>query len=103
MTQRDRRVKPHRAPCRSVAGEHGRTESEAAESRCGRAPLSAVFQASRPSTIFVAMGLGRGSIVDLPVDANGRLAVETLRAALAASPASPTIVLLQAGDLNIGP
>jgi len=49
------------------------------------------------------MGLGRGSIVDLPVDANGRLAVETLRAALAASPASPTIVLLQAGDLNIGP
>ena len=48
------------------------------------------------------LGLGAGSVVDLPVAADGRLTPEVLDAALAAQPDAPTIVLLQAGDLNIG-
>ncbi|MCU0490641.1 MAG: aminotransferase class V-fold PLP-dependent enzyme [Chloroflexaceae bacterium] len=47
------------------------------------------------------LGLGQRHVVDLPVDAQGRLAPATLAAALRESTA-PTIVILQAGDLNIG-
>jgi aromatic-L-amino-acid decarboxylase len=48
------------------------------------------------------LGLGRGSIVEIPVDAQGRLRPEDLEGELARDPTAPTIVLLQAGDLNIG-
>jgi glutamate/tyrosine decarboxylase-like PLP-dependent enzyme len=51
------------------------------------------------------LGLGRQSVVDLPVDGGGRLTADTLRDALSHSPGdgtSPTIVLLQAGELNTG-
>lgn len=45
------------------------------------------------------LGLGRDCVVDLPADEQGRLTPAALEAAL---DDSPTIVLLQAGDLNIG-
>lgn len=48
------------------------------------------------------LGLGTGNIHALPCDDTGRLSPTTLEASLAASPDVPTIVLLQAGDLNIG-
>jgi glutamate/tyrosine decarboxylase-like PLP-dependent enzyme len=47
------------------------------------------------------LGLGRRSIVDIPVDEKG-LTVAALEPVLAAAPDAPTIVLLQAGDLNTG-
>jgi len=48
------------------------------------------------------LGLGSESVVDLPADARGRLQASTLSQALQAQADAPTIVLLQAGDLNIG-
>jgi glutamate/tyrosine decarboxylase-like PLP-dependent enzyme len=48
------------------------------------------------------LGLGSRCVVDLPVDEHGCLAPTTLCNALAERPDLPTIVLLQAGDLNIG-
>ena len=48
------------------------------------------------------LGLGEKHIVDLPVDAEGRLLATALRDALESNPEAPTIVVLQAGDLNIG-
>jgi glutamate/tyrosine decarboxylase-like PLP-dependent enzyme len=48
------------------------------------------------------LGFGERSLTLLPCDAAGRLPENTLQAALAADPSVPTIVLLQAGDLNIG-
>jgi len=47
------------------------------------------------------LGLGRGCVRDLPVDSLGRLEPQALREALAESP-GPAIVLLCAGDINIG-
>lgn len=48
------------------------------------------------------LGLGRGSIVDLPVDASGRLEPHVLEAELSRDRQAPTIVSLQAGDVNTG-
>lgn len=48
------------------------------------------------------LGLGSDCITDLTLDARGRLREDTLREALKAGDGQPTIVLLQAGDLNIG-
>lgn len=48
------------------------------------------------------LGLGHGNVVDLPVDGQGRLASETLAAALSTDSDRPTIVILQAGDLHMG-
>ncbi|MEK6644431.1 MAG: aminotransferase class V-fold PLP-dependent enzyme [Planctomycetota bacterium] len=48
------------------------------------------------------LGLGSDSVVDLPVDDRGRLQGDTLGQALQSVPDAPTIVMLQAGDLNIG-
>jgi glutamate/tyrosine decarboxylase-like PLP-dependent enzyme len=48
------------------------------------------------------IGLGSGQIKLLPADSEGRLIPEALQDELAADPDSPTIVLLQAGDINIG-
>ncbi|MCU1222706.1 MAG: aspartate aminotransferase family protein [Edaphobacter sp.] len=48
------------------------------------------------------LGLGEKSIVDLPTDPQGRLLADTLEQHLATEPNTPTIVVLQAGDLNIG-
>lgn len=48
------------------------------------------------------LGLGEKHIVDLPADSEGRLIPSALQDALCAEPHAPTIVVLQAGDLNIG-
>ena len=41
-------------------------------------------------------------MIDLPVDSNGGLKVNVLAAALKIDPTTPTIVILQAGDINTG-
>lgn len=48
------------------------------------------------------LGLGRDQVVCLTSDANDRLEPEALQKALEADTSAPTIVLLQAGDINIG-
>ena len=48
------------------------------------------------------LGLGKKNIVEVPVDKDGGLPPEGLKAELARSPSVPTIVLLQAGDVNTG-
>ena len=48
------------------------------------------------------LGLGSGAIVPIPADDAGRLAPAALARAFAADPAAPTVVLLQAGELNLG-
>ena len=70
----------------------------------GAPPIRVVSGDQRHGTIERAMrllGLGRGSIVDIPVDESG-LTAAALEPVLAAAPGVPTIVLLQAGDLNTG-
>lgn len=48
------------------------------------------------------LGLGHANVIDLPVDDDGRLIPQALATELAKSPEAPTILLLQAGDINIG-
>jgi len=48
------------------------------------------------------LGLGERHIEKLPIDHEGRLLAAALLAALVREPERPTIVVLQAGDLNIG-
>ncbi len=48
------------------------------------------------------LGFGKRALVALPCDDSGRLEPATLTQALDTNPRQPTIVLLQAGDLNIG-
>lgn len=48
------------------------------------------------------LGLGENSLVTLPVDAAGRLLRDALERELAASADSPTLLVLQAGDVNLG-
>jgi glutamate/tyrosine decarboxylase-like PLP-dependent enzyme len=70
----------------------------------GAPPIRVVSGDQRHGTIERALrllGLGRASVVDIPVDENG-LTAAALEPVLAAAPGVPTIVLLQAGDLNTG-
>jgi glutamate/tyrosine decarboxylase-like PLP-dependent enzyme len=48
------------------------------------------------------LGIGTSNLVKLPSDSSGRLNATALESALAAQPDAPTVVVLQAGDLNIG-
>jgi glutamate/tyrosine decarboxylase-like PLP-dependent enzyme len=48
------------------------------------------------------LGIGTCNFVKLPCDSSGRLKAAALESALATEPDVPTIVVLQAGDLNIG-
>jgi len=48
------------------------------------------------------LGLGSAAVVALPTNAAGQVERDALAQALAGDPACATIVLLQAGDLNIG-
>src|SRR5215813_1190123 len=48
------------------------------------------------------LGLGTSHIKVLPVDANGQVIPAALEAELNKEPTTPTLVLLQAGDINIG-
>jgi len=69
----------------------------------GAPPIRVLTGDQRHGTIERALrllGLGRDCIVDIPTDATGKLRAAPLAAAFAAPPHAPTIVLLQAGDLN---
>ena len=48
------------------------------------------------------LGVGTSNIQVLPSDSTGRLAPAALREALAREPGRPTVVVLQAGDVNCG-
>jgi glutamate/tyrosine decarboxylase-like PLP-dependent enzyme len=48
------------------------------------------------------LGIGEKNIHNLAIDAEGRLREDALIEALEAAPSQPTIVVLQAGDLNMG-
>jgi glutamate/tyrosine decarboxylase-like PLP-dependent enzyme len=48
------------------------------------------------------LGIGTSNMIKLPSDSNGRLEAAAFESALAAEPNVPTVVVLQAGDLNIG-
>jgi glutamate/tyrosine decarboxylase-like PLP-dependent enzyme len=48
------------------------------------------------------LGFGRVAVTKLPIDTAGRLNPQALEAALEANGGAPAVVLLQAGDLNIG-
>jgi glutamate/tyrosine decarboxylase-like PLP-dependent enzyme len=48
------------------------------------------------------VGIGKANLERIPTDEAGRLQPAGLEAALAAQPDTPTIVVLQAGDLNMG-
>jgi len=48
------------------------------------------------------LGLGLDQVSLLPADSQGRLPADVLQEALARNPSAPTIVLLQAGELNTG-
>src|SRR4051812_22835821 len=68
----------------------------------GAPPLRIVTSTERHGTIDRALrllGLGRDCVTDIPTDDLGRLTPDALDAAL---DDRPTIVLMQAGDLNIG-
>lgn len=71
----------------------------------GAPPIRVITGDQRHGTIERALrllGLGRDCIIDIPVAANGQLTAAALAPVLAAAAAQPTIVLLQAGDLNTG-
>jgi glutamate/tyrosine decarboxylase-like PLP-dependent enzyme len=48
------------------------------------------------------LGFGKRAVMSLPCDSSGRLAPETLAQALESNAPQPAIVVLHAGDLNIG-
>jgi glutamate/tyrosine decarboxylase-like PLP-dependent enzyme len=70
---------------------------------CGAPAIRILSGNQRHGTIERALrllGLGRACVIDLPVNHAGQLTEAALRGALSAD--IPTIVILQAGDLNIG-
>jgi glutamate/tyrosine decarboxylase-like PLP-dependent enzyme len=48
------------------------------------------------------LGIGTSNLIKLSSDSKGRLEPAAFESALAAEPNAPTVVVLQAGDLNIG-
>jgi glutamate/tyrosine decarboxylase-like PLP-dependent enzyme len=75
------------------------------EGLAGAPPIRILTSTERHSTTIRAvrlLGLGERNIQGLPVDSEGRLIEHELEAALAREPDRPTIVVLQAGDVNIG-
>jgi len=71
----------------------------------GAPPIRILANRDRHTTVDRAvrfLGLGLDAIEPLAVDERSRVRPETLSAALAASPEAPTIVVLQAGELNQG-
>src|SRR5262249_47113454 len=71
----------------------------------GAPPIRILSSTERHGTFERAiryLGLGLSHIIYLPTDDAGRLEPSALETALERDPASPTLVLLQAGDVNIG-
>jgi len=70
----------------------------------GAPPIRVFTSSERHITVFRALqllGIGRDQIVEIPSDERGQLRPELLKEALLTHQ-GPSIVLLQAGDLNIG-
>ena len=66
----------------------------------GAPPITVIVGAEAHATLFKALGivgLGRSRVVKVPVDAQGRMRADALPAL-----AGPTIVCLQAGNVNTG-
>jgi len=71
----------------------------------GAPPIRILSSGERHGSIERAvrlLGFGADSVVDVPTDDHGRLPAHALREALQGHADVPTIVVLQAGDLNIG-
>ncbi|HKS42096.1 MAG TPA: aminotransferase class V-fold PLP-dependent enzyme [Blastocatellia bacterium] len=71
----------------------------------GAPPIRILSSSERHGSIERAvrlLGLGHAQVIDLQPDSGGRLQPETIEQALQSDPSALTIVLLQAGDLNIG-
>jgi aromatic-L-amino-acid decarboxylase len=71
----------------------------------GAPPIRLITSSERHGSVERAiriLGFGKAAISALPADAQGRLDPASLTHALENGPEQPTIVLLQAGDLNIG-
>ena len=71
----------------------------------GAPPIRILSSAQRHGSFERAvrlLGLGREHVVYLTSDAQDRLEPAALQEALESDPSTPTIVLLQAGDINIG-
>jgi len=71
----------------------------------GAPPIQVLTSAERHGSIDRALrllGLGKAQVRYLPTDAEGRVREEALQYALDAARSAPSIVLLQAGDINIG-
>jgi glutamate/tyrosine decarboxylase-like PLP-dependent enzyme len=71
----------------------------------GAPPIRIVSSNQRHGSIERAvrlLGLGSDNVVDLPVNGEGQLETRELSRALQEDSHRPTIVLLQAGDINIG-
>jgi glutamate/tyrosine decarboxylase-like PLP-dependent enzyme len=71
----------------------------------GAPPIRIVSSNQRHGSIERAvrlLGLGSDNVVDLPVNGEGQLEARELSRALQEDSHRPTIVLLQAGDINIG-
>jgi glutamate/tyrosine decarboxylase-like PLP-dependent enzyme len=74
------------------------------EGLAGSPPIRVVAGAKRHATIDRALrllGLGTGSIVEVPAEAQGRMRLDALRATLAQLE-GPTIVCAQLGEVNSG-
>ena len=72
---------------------------------CGAPAIRVLANAHRHSSVDRALrllGIGTGAIVPLGGGGLARVGADDLRAALAAAPGAPTIVVLNAGDLNVG-
>ena len=71
----------------------------------GAPPIRILTSAQQHGSIERAvrlLGLGQEQLVRLPSDAEDRLDVDALERELEAAPSSPAVLLLQAGDINIG-
>jgi glutamate/tyrosine decarboxylase-like PLP-dependent enzyme len=71
----------------------------------GAPPIRILTSTERHGTSERALrylGMGLDHMTDLPADDAGRLVPAALASALAAAPNVPTIIILQAADLNIG-
>jgi glutamate/tyrosine decarboxylase-like PLP-dependent enzyme len=71
----------------------------------GAPPIRILSSSERHGTFERAirlLGLGLQQVTYLPIDSEGRLEPAALEQALREKPSAPTIVLLQAGDVNIG-